>query len=167
VSNGRRPILVGFAVLVIVSGILCLLLDEHWFEFAPSKKVPLYAIVGGCVCFAFSFALLDLFNLGLMWARGTKSTPLIESPAQVNLILVTTMLMGAAFGLIFGLRDVEDQRGLALRDALIQEEKHCVPIGATLGGGAGIVNYLLMASNASRHRFSDTFAHSKFSMHEI
>ena len=48
--------------------------------------------------------------------------------------------MGACFGLIFGMLDVEDFVGLELRDALVKEERKCIPVGIVLGAAAALFN---------------------------
>jgi len=138
-----QPILVTFALLVITSGILCTALDQQWFHFSATVKVPLYAIVGMSVCFAFTFSFLDMINLMIGMCNNEEVKALVESRQQVNLILGSSMAMGAAFGLIFGLMDVEDKRGLALRDSLIQEERYCIPVGVVLGGLTGLGNHIM------------------------
>eukprot|EP00941_MAST-03F_sp_MAST-3F-sp1_P003111 g3111.t1 len=140
VPSDKRNVLVFFAAMVIFSGILCIVLDEQWFKFAAVYKVPLYIIVGMSVCFAFTFSLLDLLNYGLAYFQGEDSKALIESSSQVHLVLVSSLAMGAAFGAIFGLLDVED-RGPDIRNALIHEENYCIPIGFLIGSVSGATNY--------------------------
>jgi hypothetical protein len=60
--SGRKPALVAFAALVLVSGVLCFLLDEHWFRMSYMTKVPLYALLGIAVCFALTFSCIDVVN---------------------------------------------------------------------------------------------------------
>lgn len=154
-----KSMLVMFSSLVIVSGFLCMILDEYWFDFAATIKVPLYTIVGMSVCFAFTFSLLDVINVmtvhcngGAPNGDGTTSSSIIGSQDQVHLILLTSIVMGACFGMVFGLMDVEDQRGLQLRDALIEDEEYCIPIGVVLGGVAGIYNQVLLRETVTTRR---------------
>ena len=66
---------------------------------------------------------------------------IVETPRQVYLILGVSVVMGAAFGFIFGFLDVEDaSRGWNLRQALINEEKYCYPLGLVLGAFAAVFN---------------------------
>ena len=58
-------------------------------------------------------------------------------PSQIYLMLFISCLMGIAFGLIFGLFDVEDESFYTLRLALLKEENYCYPIGLILGGVGG------------------------------
>ena len=47
VPTTKKPVLVGFACMVIVSGLLCMLLDEHWFRLKVlSTHAPLPRRVG-------------------------------------------------------------------------------------------------------------------------
>ena len=154
-----RSMLLVFSSLVIFSGFLCMILDEHWFSFAATIKVPLYTIVGMSVCFAFTYSLLDVVNAmyahfsdGAPNSEGTTTSSMIGSEDQVHLILLTSLVMGACFGMIFGLMDVEDQRGLQLRDALIEDEEYCIPVGIILGGVAGIYNQILLGDTVSKRR---------------
>ena len=152
-SENLRSMLFIFACLVVFSGFLCMILDEHWFQFPATIKVPLYTIVGMSVCFAFTFSLLDVVNVWLVHCSGNENTSLVQSQDQVHLILLTSIVMGACFGMIFGLMDVEDQRGLQLRDALIQDEEYCIPVGIILGGISGMYNQALL-SQSKKHRRS-------------
>ena len=55
--------------------------------------------------------------------------------------------MGIAFGLIFGLLDIEDESLYHLRFALMKEETYCYPIGFALGAIAGYANQKLRYSD--------------------
>ena len=68
---------------------------------------------------------------------------------QVHLVLGTSIVMGFIFGLIFGVMDVEDKHGWALRNALIHEEHYCLPIGLVIGGIAGYFNSCLLYTSPS------------------
>ena len=68
------------------------------------------------------------------------SKPLVETETQVYLVVTTAVIMGAVFGFIFGLLDVEDVARSHLRVALMREESICYPIGAVLGGCAAAIN---------------------------
>ena len=58
--------------------------------------------------------------------------------------------LGASFGLIFGMLDVEDFVGVNLRDALVNEERKCIPVGIALGVAAALLNeYMAGDRNAS------------------
>lgn len=157
IPEGTRPLLIIFAWLVVLSGVLCVVLDEQWFAFSPLVKVPLYSVVGMSVCFAFTFSLLDLVNI--VSSRCSSSSAIIESQDQVYIILLTSLAMGATFGMIFGLMDVEDQRGLDLRDTLIYEEEHCIPVGVLMGGFAGLWTFLLQGQTPAHGPYKGAYAY--------
>jgi len=124
-----------------MSGFLCFILDTRLFKWSPAIKVPLYAVLGMAVCFALVFSSIDLLN----WCLGAccSSEPgggLVENGPQVLLVLSMSTLMGASFGLIFGMLDVEDFVGMNLRDALVNEERKCIPVGIALGSAAALLN---------------------------
>ncbi len=48
---------------------------------------------------------------------------MVETEAQVYLVVTTAIAMGFVFGLIFGLLDVEDEKISHLRVALLREER--------------------------------------------
>jgi hypothetical protein len=130
-----------FAGFVLVSGLLCFILDTRLFKWSAAIKVPLYAVLGMAVCFALVFSSIDLLNwcLGACCNAGSGGG-LVENGRQVLLVLSMSTLMGASFGLIFGMLDVEDFNGLDLRDALLKEEQKCIPVGVVLGAVAALLN---------------------------
>eukprot|EP00916_Digyalum_oweni_P003697 GHVL01006598.1.p1 GENE.GHVL01006598.1~~GHVL01006598.1.p1 ORF type:complete len:237 (+),score=26.08 GHVL01006598.1:26-712(+) len=140
-NNPRKLQLTFFAVMIVVSGVLCFILERNWFVgLSALTKLPLYTILGTSVSFALVFSAVDLLNyaIGLMQLSVVK--PLVESQAQIYLVLVTAIAMGAIFGFIFGLMDVEDALKYQIRLALLREENFCYPVGAILGGLAGFGN---------------------------
>ena len=157
ISARRVPTLYGFAAFVCVCGALCIVLDEEWFSFSRWWKVPLYSAVGTSTCFAFTFSSLDLLNW-VYSAGAAEAKALVESPEQVHVVLLASCVMGAVFGLIFGVMDVEDAPRHELRNALIHEERFCLPFGFVLGAVAGVWNVRVRAHLASRQRTED-FVH--------
>lgn len=140
-AEGRRQQLIGLSILIIFSGILCFFLDRSWLFSLPSiAKVPIYCILGISIAFALTFSLIDLINYLISFIQGSITRPLIESKAQVYLILLFTITMGGIFGFIFGLLDVEDEPSHHIRLALMKAENYCFPIGIVLGGIAGFGN---------------------------
>ena len=84
IASSMRTVLVGFAILVIVSGSLCIFLDTHWFHFRPAYKIPLYSLLGMSVCFAFTFSFMDLLNWLVGACQNNESIALVESKEQVR-----------------------------------------------------------------------------------
>lgn len=133
-----------FSIIVIVAGLLCFLLKKNWcVGLTPIMKIPLYTILGTSISFALTFSLVDLANYAIGFFQQQNAKNLVESRQQIYVILCTTMLMGAVFGTIFGIMDVEDASRYQLRLALLKEEKYCFPIGVVLGGLAGAGNEYL------------------------
>lgn len=46
--------------------------------------------------------------------------------------------MGMAFGMVFGIMDMEDVSAKMIKDFLIKEENYCIPIGVVLGAIGGL-----------------------------
>ncbi len=145
----RKKQLTFFAGLICFSGLLCFILEKNWFVgLSATMKVPLYTILGISVAFALVFSVVDLVNYLMGFLRASVARPIVESPHQVYLIMTVAMLMGATFGFIFGVMDVEDEIQYQVRLALLKEEKTCLPIGALLGAIAGFGNeYLRLKSD--------------------
>merc|ERR1712008_337041 len=137
---GREP-LAAFACLIILSGLICFMLEQKWYHgLSAMTKVPLYTILGTSVAFALTFSVVDLVNYVLGFLQSSVAKPFVESAAQVYMVLATALVMGGIFGLIFGVMDVEDEVSYQIRLALLREEHYCYPIGAVLGGGVGFAN---------------------------
>ena len=153
----RKKQLTSFGSLIILSGLLCFILERHWFVGLPYLlKVPLYAILGIAVSFALTFALVDVLNYLGGFLQISYARPLVESPNQVFLVLSVSLAMGAFFGLIFGLMDVEDAPAYTIQLALMKEENYCYPIGALLGGLAGFGNEIIRAKGEEYSALANT-----------
>jgi len=156
VRAGDHPkpcVLITFAVLVMFSGLLCFVLERHWFvKMHYLYKVPVYSVLGVAVCFALLFSIIDLINYCCGLCQSDNSKPLVETEVQVYLVVATAVIMGFTFGLIFGLLDVEDAKLSQLRVELLREESICYPIGALLGGIAAALNQWLREKN-EQYRF--------------
>jgi len=83
---------------------------------------------------------VDLVNFLLGFFQVYVARPLVESNEQVQSVLGISFLMGATFGFIFGVMDVEDEVSYQLGLALKREESYCYPIGAVLGVLGGVWN---------------------------
>merc|ERR1711879_771570 len=97
-------------------------------------------ILGTSVAFALTFSVVDLVNYVLGFLQVSIAKPFVESASQVYMVLTTSLIMGALFGLIFGVMDVEDEVSYQIRLALLREERYCYPVGAILGGIVGFAN---------------------------
>eukprot|EP01067_Filipodium_phascolosomae_P006433 Filipodium_phascolosomae@DN4694_c0_g1_i1.p1 len=140
-GHKRRLQLMLFAMLIILSGFLCFILEKNWCVGLSSlTKIPLYTLLGVSVSFALVFSIVDLINYisGLFQAPAAK--PLVESQNQVYVVVLAALLMGGIFGFIFGVMDVEDVVSYQVRLALMREEHFCYPIGAVIGGACGFAN---------------------------
>mmetsp|Transcript_24133 Transcript_24133/g.39319 ORF Transcript_24133/g.39319 Transcript_24133/m.39319 type:complete len:232 (+) Transcript_24133:42-737(+) len=140
-SVGKRQMLVVFGLLIILSGLICFTLEQHWYKgMSPMMKVPVYTILGTSVAFALTFSVVDLVNYVLGFLQVSVAKPFVESAAQVYMVLACALIMGGLFGLIFGVMDVEDEVSYQIRLALLREERYCYPVGALLGGLVGFFN---------------------------
>ncbi|CAE8708611.1 unnamed protein product, partial [Polarella glacialis] len=62
-SQAKRRPLAAFALIIILSGLICFTLEQHWYRSrSPLMKVPLYTILGTAVAFALTFSVVDLVN---------------------------------------------------------------------------------------------------------
>merc|ERR1719174_2662895 len=130
-----------FAGTIILSGLLCFLLDRRMFVgLAAWMKVPLYMTLGLAVAFALTFSIVDVLNYVLGFCQSSIAKPIVESSNQVYLVLVVSLAMGVIFGFTFGLLDVEDEQVYHIRVALMREEHYCYPMGLALGSMAGFGN---------------------------
>lgn len=144
----RKKQLNFFASLICVSGFLCFILEKNWFVgLSYTTKIPLYTILGVSVSFALVFSIVDLVNYLMGFLRASVARPVVESPHQVYLVMTIAMIMGATFGFIFGVMDIEDEIQYQVRLALLKEERTCIPIGAVLGAIAGFGNEYIRQKN--------------------
>jgi len=144
-THPKPIILTSLSLLVMLSGILCFVLDKDWFiRLGAIEKVPLYSILGISVCFALLFSVIDLINYCTsICCRSFQNKPLVETENQVYLVVATAVSMGFLFGLVFGLLDVrgnEDEDLSHIIVTLQRERSICYPIGAIMGGVAATIN---------------------------
>merc|ERR1719203_1712050 len=141
-----------FAAVIILSGILCFLLDRKVFAgLRPWMKVPLYTILGSAVSFAMTFAIVDVLNYAVGLLQTSVSKPLVESAQQVLLVLAVSLAMGLAFGFTFGVLDVEDEDAYHIRMALLRDERYSEPVGCLLGAVAALRAGVHTAAGRLRH----------------
>ncbi|EGR33204.1 hypothetical protein IMG5_059470, partial [Ichthyophthirius multifiliis] len=142
--NERKPFLLLFSCLVLVSGIFCFFLDENWvIILSPLEKAPLYIIISMSLNFCVIFSIVDLINYFLGFFQTSNSKTFVETPKQIVVSLILSIIMGLFYGIIFSIFDLEDQRGRQLDIQLIQDEYYCIPIASFLGFIGGFVNELL------------------------
>ena len=99
----------------------------------------MYISLGVSLCFSITFTCVDLLNAYYdRHSYDMRSRALVQSPQQVGVVLAGAIANGAAFGLMFGLMDVEDAP-----TRLRTEERLSAPIGFALGGAVGAINALL------------------------
>merc|ERR1740129_586782 len=112
-----------FAGVIILSGILCFVLDRKVFSgMGPKVKVPLYTILGSAVSFAMTFAIVDLLNYVVGLFQPSVSKPLVENAQQVLLVLAVSLAMGLAFGFTFWVLVEKVWFQYPLRVALLRDE---------------------------------------------
>lgn len=147
-----------FAYLIIAAGFLCFFLEKQWyFHLSPIIKIPMYTLLGVAVAFALTFSVVDMINYVLGFLQTSIAKPLVDSARQIQLILVTAMIMGAVFGFIFGVMDVEDTLQYQIRLRLLKQEHHCFPIGGLLGSLAGVGNEYLRDLDAATPAYTSQF----------
>lgn len=57
----NRPLLLFFAALNFMAGLVCFLLERDWSHgLNAQRKIPLYALLGSCLAFSVNFSSLDL-----------------------------------------------------------------------------------------------------------
>jgi len=158
-SQSEEKALHAFGMLIVFSGFLCFFLEKHWyFNLSPILKCPLYTILGVSVAFALTFSVVDLINYVLGFLQSEVAKPLVESPRQIQLVLIIALIMGATFGFIFGLMDIEDAVQYQIRLKLLKQEHYCFPIGGLLGCIAGVGNeYLRELDAASSQKYASAF----------
>lgn len=147
-----KPRLLGtFSGMILLSGLMCFMLEEAWFRrMHPSFKIPVYSLLGVSVCFALLFSLIDVINYCSTLCFPPEHTrPLVNTEAQIYLVVATAVCMGFSFGFVFGYFDSEDEKLTGIRMALMREESICYPIGALLGAVAAVINMHL--PNYSAH----------------
>lgn len=133
-----------FAYLIIAAGFMCFLLEKDWyFKLSPILKVPMYTLLGIAVSFALTFSVVDVINYLLGFMQQSVAKPFVESTRQIQLMLGIAMVMGAIFGFIFGIINLDNNLQYEIRLKLRQQEHNCFPLGGLLGFIAGVGNEYL------------------------
>merc|ERR1711934_105079 len=154
-----RIILGGFAVLVVISGLCCFALTENWHkQLTVKEKIPIYFLLGTTLSFSIIFGMGDIVNICGTRCTGEDETPIFHTNAQIYLVVIAAVIMGAVEGLIFGCLDAEDD--VYLHDQFQKTRQACVPLGGVTGSIVGVLNQMF------RHvQTSD--AYHKVSQHDV
>lgn len=144
-SSKKKLLLILFASLIIISGLISLSLLEHqWYRrFNPISKIPVYIILGVSLNFAIIFGVVDVINYFIGLFQNNRDKSIVESHIQIVWVLINSLIMGWIYGLIFGLMDVEDAGRWEFQGKLLIEEKICMPIAGLLGFFGGFINEYL------------------------
>jgi len=113
-SNTLRGVLFGFSILTFISGIFSFVLEKDWDKsLSVNGKVPMYFMLGSSLAFALLYSIFDIVRHGLLpltfLRPGPSAKPLVASSPLLAVILTYSVTMGAVYGLVFGVLDVEDQ----------------------------------------------------------
>ena len=135
--------LYSFSALMIFSGILCFVLRKNWFIGIDYRiKIPFFAILGISLSFIVVFLFVDCLNC-CSGSCGDDSRAVIEDSRQTYLMTICAVIMGFYYGLIFGILKMEDVEISQLALLAMKDESYCYPIGAIIGGIAGLLNELM------------------------
>eukprot|EP01060_Flectonema_neradi_P024592 TRINITY_DN3351_c0_g1_i8.p1 TRINITY_DN3351_c0_g1~~TRINITY_DN3351_c0_g1_i8.p1 ORF type:complete len:265 (+),score=41.70 TRINITY_DN3351_c0_g1_i8:98-796(+) len=110
-----RNIVLGGSALVLCSGISSVILNEQLIpNMSPAAKVPLYVVVAISFSFSCVYFLMDLILMGLFSCLHSENSTTeyegISSYYQVFTATVGSCVIGAFYGLLYGLLDIEDGR---------------------------------------------------------
>eukprot|EP01127_Copromyxa_protea_P003241 TRINITY_DN13089_c0_g1_i1.p1 TRINITY_DN13089_c0_g1~~TRINITY_DN13089_c0_g1_i1.p1 ORF type:complete len:234 (-),score=50.73 TRINITY_DN13089_c0_g1_i1:90-791(-) len=138
-NTKARAVLLFFSALVFVSGVACFFLNENVFKTFPAAgKVPLYALLGISFAFTVTYCFSEVVALN-PWSEAaccasscpiSENNPLFGSQEQVLGLFSVSLLMGASFGLLFGLIDVEDGD---ISKNLLTNTIYGIPLGFVVG----------------------------------
>ena len=156
IIESRKKYFLAFGGLIILSGVLCFILERNWFiGLSPKIKIPLYGILGISISYALTFAIVDIVNYIFTYLV-QFSKAIIENPEQITAVIFFSAVMGMIFGIIFGVMDIEDEANYQLKLSLMKEELYCYPIGAIIGFISGCVNdYLKIEYIKAMETFED------------
>lgn len=113
-AAANRAALLTLSALMACAGLLCLVYQRHWFfSLGALARVPIYALIGVSLAFALAFAVVELLNYAAS-AGLPASTPgaarahaaIVQTPQQVALLAVASVVLGLVYGLMFGSAEV-------------------------------------------------------------
>lgn len=143
-SSSSKHFVACFAVLVIVSGLFCFVLEKNWFTTVSYKaKIPMYSLLGVALWFALSFITVDLLNYFAGCCLPNNTRPFVSTASQICLVLLAAILLGIYFGVVFGTLDVEDDVTTDYT-SLRRDAMWTVPVGAIVGSLVSCVNYVFL-----------------------
>eukprot|EP01125_Pyxidicula_operculata_P001880 TRINITY_DN1176_c0_g1_i5.p1 TRINITY_DN1176_c0_g1~~TRINITY_DN1176_c0_g1_i5.p1 ORF type:complete len:211 (-),score=6.98 TRINITY_DN1176_c0_g1_i5:167-799(-) len=131
----KKIIMMFFALLVLASGISCFFLQNGISSFTPQERVPLYMILGVSFAFSLTFSFSEILSLALCdrcCNTDFANNPVFGTPRQIFGLFATSLSMGAAFGILFGLTDVENDD--ANHSHLKVNTIYSIPVGILCGG---------------------------------
>lgn len=117
-AGAHRPALLVLAALMGVSGLLCLAYQRHWFfSLGGGARVPIYALIGATLAFSLTFATAELLNYaagaggpgsggGSGGGAVRANAAPVQTPTQVVLLAVSSILLGLAYGIMFGTAEI-------------------------------------------------------------
>ena len=98
----------------LISGAFVITLEKDWFnQLDDFRKIPLYALVGSSLCFAFVYIFIDILEGAIeIWhyecnRQKHTYTPLVVSNLMHLVLLIATLTLGLLLGLIYSIFDVE------------------------------------------------------------
>jgi hypothetical protein len=78
----RQPYLLLFGLMVLLSGIFCLFLEENWFmRLHFLEKIPLYMLIAISLNFSIIFSVVDLLNYLLGFCQKSWQKTMVETPS--------------------------------------------------------------------------------------
>ena len=142
-----RLLVVLFAASVLVSGVVCFVLEENWEQnIAGSLRYPLYGCLGTSLCFAVVFASIDLMTRMQQFLFVWRGQTIIQSVGNLRLLALFAVVIGLMFGAIFAYVDspVKTRR---IEMAIRIESLWCYPAAGLLGALFSVVHEYFRLKN--------------------
>lgn len=156
-SVAKRVSVTVLAAVVIGAGACSFLFRTEWLWWSSLTKVLIYTLLGVATNFTVTFSWVDIVSFIHDVSKRHEQGPshrwgLVESPVQVWLIMVVSIVSGITYGLIFGLVQMEEMTEkhhsrYRLMRSLGMTEVFSLPFGAVLGGATALVNEYLRHKN--------------------
>lgn len=162
-ATPRRHLIV-FSVVNILTGFFCFTLKRTSLIYLSSTlRFLAYGFLGMSTAFALTYALLDLINFLVGFFRPEMSHSLVESFLQIYVIIISSLLHGFIFGILFCLRDVSKM--ISYKEILDSsttdskifflkfiDDRLCFIIGVLCGGLIGLANEYIARVEASYNK---------------